>query len=263
MLFKLHSTPSKSRLLWRHHKTGGLLWHQCTELRGCQMNYNMNKQQRKSNMWSTVTKGIFVFLKCGRFARAVTPANHKPAQLHLIWNGNKFALWWTGWMSTADITAQTCMPLPTSVFFLCPHSRVHMLKNTLPHCAFFHTNTFSVLVTDCTWSTVDVVPWITLSFFYSFIYFNFEQWRRSETLLFQPGHSLTLMAPNTPGSLSNETGSLLTVMSWMHPTKADVTGSAVCIVVSAVQAGQGCVIVVLWHIDFCHFFKFYLWVLIP
>lgn len=134
-----------------------------------------------------------------------------------------------------------------------PHSRVHMLKNTLPHCAFFHTKTFSVLVTDCTWSAVDVVPWITLSFFYSFIYFNFEQWRRSETLLFQPGHSLTLMAPNTPGSLSNETGSLLTVMSWMHPTKADVTGSAVCIVVSAVQAGQGCVIVVLWHIDFCHF----------
>lgn len=84
---------------------------------GCKMNYNMNKQQRKSNMWSTVTKGIFVFLKCGRFARAVTPANHKPAQLHLIWNGNKFALWWTGWMSTADITAQTCMPLPTSEFF--------------------------------------------------------------------------------------------------------------------------------------------------
>lgn len=155
------------------------------------------------------------------------------------------------WMSTADVTAQTCMPLPTSVFH--PHSRVHMLKNTLPHCAFFHTKTFSVLVTDCTWSAVDVVPWITLSFFYSFIYFNFEQWRRSETLLFQPGHSLTLMAPNTPWSLSNETGSLLTVMSWMHPTKADVTGSAVCIAISAVQAGQGCVIVVLRHIDFCHF----------
>lgn len=97
-----------------------------------------------------------------------------------------------------------------------------------------YTNTFIVLVTDCTWSAVDVVPLIILLFINSVIYLNFEQCRRGQTLL-QPGHSLTLMAPNTPGSLWNGTGSLLTIKSWMHPMKVDVTGSAVCVVVSAVR----------------------------
>lgn len=41
---------------------------------------------------------------------------------------------------------------------------------------------------------------------------------RHETCLFQPGHSLRLTGPNAPGSLSKETGSLLIIMSWMHPT---------------------------------------------
>lgn len=42
----------------------------------------------------------------------------------------------------------------------------------------------------------------------------------------QPGHSLRLTGPNTPDSLSKETESLLMLMSWMHPTKDDVTGSS-------------------------------------
>lgn len=66
----------------------------------------------------------------------------------------------------------------------------------------------------------------------------------------QPGHSLALTAPNTPGSLSNETGSLLTVMSWMHPTKDDVTGSAICVIVTAPQREM----VVNWWCDYVHVF---------
>lgn len=136
--------PDSPKFLWCHQKkTGGrLLWHQSAELCGCKMNYNMNKQ-RKSNMWSTTTKGIIVFPKCGRLTHAVTPANHKPSQLHLLLNGNKFALWWTGamtldWMSTADITAQTCVPLLTSVFF------IHILTHTWIKTVLSHTQTLSL-----------------------------------------------------------------------------------------------------------------------
>lgn len=68
----------------------------------------------------------------------------------------------------------------------------------------------------------------------------------------QPGHSLRLTGPNTPGSLSKETGSLFTVMSWMHPTKEDVTGSVCCIKISAEQQDM----VVNWWVTDGHFNAF-------
>jgi len=53
----------------------------------------------------------------------------------------------------------------------------------------------------------------------------------------QPGHSLRLTGPNTPDGLSKDTESPLILMSWMHPTKDDVTGSACCIAISAAEKG--------------------------
>ncbi|TNN66296.1 hypothetical protein EYF80_023530 [Liparis tanakae] len=71
---------------------------------------------------------------------------------------------------------------------------------------------------DCTWLAADVVPRLD---------------RRGA----QPGHSLRLTGPNTPDGLSKDTESPLILMSWMHPTKDDVTGSACCIAISAAEKG--------------------------
>lgn len=87
------------------------------------------------------------------------------------------------------------------------HTYIHTHTHTLFHDIYILANTF------CGTSSRSQGCWWTWS--PSLV----DQWAA------QPGHSLRLTGPKTAGGLSKETGSPLTLMSWMQPTKEAVTGS--------------------------------------
>lgn len=93
------------------------------------------------------------------------PANREPAESPLIWNGSDFAQWST---STTGLNWMLTVKWLHWTVWHWPHMCFSPIKKTL-HNLLSYTNTFFVLVRDCTWSAVDTVLLISLLFIYSLI----------------------------------------------------------------------------------------------